>query len=65
MGVFRHFDPNVESVIQTDASQKGLVAVLLQQEQLVCYASKAVTDTERNYSNIERNIRCSMGPREV
>ena len=54
MGVLRYFDPNVESVIQTDASQKGLGAVLLQQGQPVCYASKALTETERNYSNIER-----------
>ena len=54
MGVLKYFDPNVESVIQTDASQKGLGAVLLQQGQPVCYASKAITETERNYSNIER-----------
>lgn len=54
MGVLRFFDPKVETVIQTDASQKGLGAVLLQQGQPVCYASKALTDTERNYSNIER-----------
>jgi len=27
MGVFRYFDPNVESAIQTDASQKGLGAM--------------------------------------
>ena len=54
MGVLRYFDPSVETVIQTDASQKGLGAVLLQQGQPVCYASKALTDTEKNYSNIER-----------
>ena len=54
MGVLRYFDPNIESVIQTDASQKGVGAVLLQQGQPVCYASKALTDTEKNYSNIER-----------
>ena len=54
MGVLRYFDPSVESVIETDASQKGLVAVLLRQGQPVCYASKALTDAERKYSNIER-----------
>lgn len=54
MGVLRYFDPNVKTVIQTDASQKGLGAVLLRQGQPVCHASKALTDTERNYSNIER-----------
>ena len=54
MGVLRYFDPSVETVIQTDASQKGLGAVLLQQGQPVCYASKALKDTEKNYSSIER-----------
>ena len=54
MGFLRYFDPNIDSVIQTDASQKGLGAVLLQQGQPVCYASKALTETERNCSNIER-----------
>ena len=54
MGVLRYFDPNIEPVIQTDASQKGLGAVLLQQGQPVCCASKAPTDTERNYSNTEK-----------
>lgn len=54
MGILRYFYPNFESVIETDASQKGLRAVLLQQGQPVCYASKELTDTERNYSNIER-----------
>ena len=52
-GVLRYFDPKAETVIQTDASLKGLDAVLLQQGQPVCYASKALTDTEQRYSNIE------------
>ena len=47
MGVLRYFHPSVETVIQTDASQKGLGAVLLQQGQPVCFASKALTDTEK------------------
>ena len=52
--VLRYFDKNAETAIQTDASQKGLGAVLLQNGQPVCYASKALNDTESNYSNIER-----------
>ena len=39
---------------QTDASLKGVGAVLLQQGQPVCYASKALTETEQRYSNIKR-----------
>ena len=53
LGVLRYFDPKAETVIQTDAL-KGLGAVLLQQGQPVCYASKALTETEQRYSNIER-----------
>ena len=33
---------------------KGVGAVLLQGGQPICYASKALTETEQNYSNIER-----------
>ena len=54
MGVLRYFDPKADTTIQTDASQKGLGAVLLQHGQPICYASRALTETEQNYSNIER-----------
>jgi len=54
LGVLRYFDPKEETVIQTDASLKGIGAVLLQSGQPICYASKALTETEQNYSNIER-----------
>ena len=47
-------DPNAKTVVQTDASLKGVGAVLLQQGQPVCYASKALTKTEQGFSNIER-----------
>ena len=43
LGVLRYFDPAEETVIQTDASLKGLGAVLLQNGQPVSYASKALT----------------------
>ena len=54
LGVLRYFDPNAETIIETDASLKGLGAVLLQEGKPVCYASKALTETEQRYSNIER-----------
>ncbi|PFX13349.1 Uncharacterized protein K02A2.6 [Stylophora pistillata] len=54
LGVLSYFDPNAETVIETDASLKGLGAVLLQDGKPVCYASKALTETEQQYSNIER-----------
>ena len=54
LGVLRYFDPKAETIIETDASLKGLGAVLLQDGKPVCYASKALTETEQRYSNIER-----------
>ena len=54
LGVLRYFDLQAETTIRTDASIKGLGAVLLQHGQPMCYASKALTDTEQRYSNIER-----------
>ena len=54
MSVLRYFDPKADTTIQTDASQKGLGAALLQHGQPICYASRALTETEQNYSNIER-----------
>ena len=53
MSVLRYFDPKADTTIQTDASQKGLGAALLQHGQPICYASRALTETEQNYSNIE------------
>ena len=45
-----------DHIIQTDASKTGLGAVLLQDGQPVVYASRTLTDTERRYSNIEREL---------
>lgn len=54
LGILRYFDPNTETVIETDASLKGLGAVLLQDGKPGWYASKAITETEQQYANIER-----------
>lgn len=51
MAAINGFDLNVKSVIQTDASQNKIGAVLLQKGWPVCYA---LLDTEINYSNTER-----------
>ena len=53
LGVLRYFDPNAKKV-QTDASLKGVGAILLHQGKPVCYASKALTETEQRYNNTER-----------
>lgn len=48
--VLRFFDPNQQIVLQAEASKDRLAACLLQQERPVAYASRALTDAERNYS---------------
>ena len=59
--VLSYYDPNPEAVtiLQCDASMKGLGAWLRQidqngNENIVAMASRALTDTESRYSNIER-----------
>ena len=50
------YDRHKKHVIQTDASLKGLGAVLLQDGQPVKYASRSLLPVEERYSNIEREL---------
>ena len=50
------FDPAKETLLQCDASQNGLEACLLQDGHPVVYASKALTQTECNYAQIEKEM---------
>ena len=54
MEVFPHFNVNAETTLQMDTSKKGLGACLIQNGKVVCYASRALTKTEQNYQNLER-----------
>ena len=54
--VLAYFNPKSEHVIQTDASLKGLGAVLLQEGRPVIYVSRTLTPAEEHYSNIEREL---------
>lgn len=54
--VLRYFDPAKATVLQCDASDTGLGATLLQNGQPVAYASRSLTDTERNYAQIEKEL---------
>ena len=48
-----YFNPKVSTILQTDASKKGLGAVLLQNSKPVIFASRALTGSERNYQKLE------------
>ncbi|MCG8432230.1 MAG: RNA-directed DNA polymerase, partial [Candidatus Omnitrophica bacterium] len=53
--ILPYFDMRKHTVLQTDASTKGLGAVLMQDGIPVYFASRALTKTEKNsYQNLER-----------
>ena len=52
--VLRYYDVTKPVTVQCDASQTGLI--LMQDGQPVCYASRALTDTETCYAQIETDI---------
>ena len=54
--VLRYYDVSKPITVQCEASQSGLGAVLLQEGQPVCYASRALTDTESRYAQIEKEM---------
>lgn len=54
--VLKYFDPKKSVVIQADASKDGLGACLIQDGHPISYASRALTDTEKNYAQIEKEL---------
>ena len=52
----RYHDRMEPVVVQADASQRGLGACLLQEDQPITLASKSLTDTETRYTNTEREL---------
>lgn len=52
--VLRYYDVTKPVTIQSDASQKGLGCCLLQEPQSFGFASRALTQTEQNYAQIEK-----------
>ena len=51
--VVKYYDPKKPTVLQTDASAKGLGACLLPCEHPVYFGSKALTDSQKGYVAIE------------
>ena len=51
--ILAYCNPKKETILQTEESIKGLGACLLQDQKLVYFASKALTETQRGYVAIE------------
>ena len=49
----RYFDPSLSVTIQVNASQVGLGTALLQDNKPIAFTSKALTNAEHRYMNIE------------
>ena len=58
--ILPYFDRHKETILQTDASKKGFGAVILQEEQPIYYASRALTSAEKNYQNLEREAQAAV-----
>ena len=52
----KYFDPTDNAWIQTDSSSKGLGACLLQHGRPIAIASRALTEAECNYAQIEKKL---------
>ena len=52
----KFYNRNLPLTVQADASKHGLGAALLQQGQPVAFASKSLSDTEKRYANIEKEL---------
>ena len=51
-----YYNPNKPTILQTNASCKGLGACLLQNEKPVYFASKALTEMQKGYVAIELEL---------
>ena len=51
-----YYDAQKALTLQIDASPTGLGAALIQGNQQVAYASKALTPTQQNYAQIEKEL---------
>ena len=54
--LLKYYNPENELTIQCDASEKGLGAAVLQKGQPVAFVSRALTDTDSRYAQIEKEL---------
>ena len=54
--VLKYYEPNKDLTLQCDASDHGLGAALIQDGKPVAFASRALTHTEKQYAQIEKEL---------
>ena len=54
--VLAYYNPEEDLVIQCDSSGTGVGAALMQNDQPIAYASRALADTETHYAPIEKDM---------
>lgn len=54
--VLKYYDSSKELTLQCDASDFGLGIAMLQNQEPIAYASRKLTDTERRYAQIEKEL---------
>ena len=54
--VLKYFNKEEDLVLQCDASERGLGACLMQNGQPIAYASRALTQAEIQYAQIEKEL---------
>lgn len=54
--VLQFYDIKKDAIVSVDSSQSGVGAVLLQNNFPCAYASRALTETQRNYAQIEKEL---------
>ncbi|KAF0024606.1 hypothetical protein F2P81_023408 [Scophthalmus maximus] len=54
--VLKYYSPDEELTVQCDASDTGLGAALMQKSKPVAFASRALSQTERGYAQIEKEF---------
>ena len=54
--VLTYYSVDKDLAIQCDSSEKGLGAALLQEDKPIAYASRALSNTEQRYAQIEKEM---------
>ncbi len=52
----QYYDASLPLVVQCDTSEKGLGAALLQSDQPISYASRALSEVEQRYAQLEKEM---------